>query len=232
MRLSGWILSTIVATIAVSADRAGPGACVGAIASANSDQILHAGKAESQPADDDAQETGGAKVESGGRHRNQDRAADRRHRYDDHGRRRPANPGAENRPGQRRAPPGARRAGHPKRLARLGHRRIDSRRDPRADADPHRRGRSQRRRDRKLRHGQPDDRQSRSRRDFARRGRFAVRLAGDRRGGQCALAGGAGAADSEPGLGGRQSRDQRAGRDRQRRRGKSRLLGRAVVLLD
>ena len=80
--------------------------------------------------------------------------------------------------------------------------------------------------------GQPDDRQSRSRRGFARRGRFAVRLAGDRRGSQCALAGGAGPADSEPDLSGRQSRDQRAGRDRQRRRGKSRLLGRDVVLLD
>ena len=55
---------------------------------------------------------------------------------------------------------------------------------------------------------------------------------GDRRGSQCAVAGGAGPADSEPDLSGRQSRDQRAGRHRQRRRGKSRLLGRDVVLLD
>ena len=92
---------------------------------------------------------------------------------------------------------GARRAGDAERFARLSDRRIDSRRDAVADAGADRRRRSQRGRDRQLRPRQPDHRQSRSARGSARRGRLAVRIAGDRRRHQRALAGGRGAADRE-----------------------------------
>ncbi len=111
---------------------------------------------EDESAGDASQQGRGAEAESDRRHRDANPAATRSDRHHHHGRRRSANPGAEDPARRRRAARGARRAGHAERLARLGHRRVDSRRDAVADADHDRWGRGQRWRDRQLRHRQSD----------------------------------------------------------------------------
>ena len=240
MRFLILILSTVFATRALCADRTRSNAGVRIVASANSNPKSLARQSdqgriveeEDESAGDARQKGRGAEAESDRRHRDANPAANRRDRHHHHGRRSSANRRAEDptRRGRaaRKCPAcRSRRAARPAR-----YRRVDSRRDAVADAGPRRRGRSQRRRDRQLRFRQPDYRQSRSRRGSARRRRLAVRIAGYRRRRQLLSQEGEGAADSEPAFRGRQSRDQPASRNRQRRRGKSRLLGRGIVLLD